>query len=152
MPDKFGKKLVVDSNVLVKILVPENDTRTAQEFLSFCNQHKIGLVVPTLFNYEVISVCTKKGVSVDKVLALLDIYQQNQLIISDPSRDDWLLAEKICQDGNDKSGHPSMYDSIYHAMAINRQTIFVTADNRHFVKAKQHGSIKLLENWQTLFS
>ncbi len=44
-----------------------------------------------------------------------------------------------------------MYDSIYHAMAINRHTTFVTADNRHIAKTKQLGSILLLNDWQTLF-
>lgn len=36
-------------------------------------------------------------------------------------------------------------------MAINRNIHFITADSQHFAKANKHGSIVLLENWQSLF-
>lgn len=152
MSDIFSRYLLIDSNIFIKILQIEPDSQVAREFLSYCNQQNIGLLAPTLFKYEVANVCIKNHGNMMTVLGVLDIYQQTSLSLIEPNRDCWLLAEKICQDGNDKSGHPSMYDSIYHAMAIQHNTTFVTAVNRHFVKAKQHGSINLLENWQTLFS
>lgn len=151
MFDNFSQSLVIDSNIFIKVLQLEPDSQTAREFLSYCNQYHINLVAPILFRYEVANVCVKNKVDMTKILALLDIYLQHKLTLVEPNRDEWLLAEKICQNGHEKSGYPSMYDSIYHALAIQRNTIFVTADNRHLVKAKQHGSIILLNDWQTLF-
>lgn len=150
--NKNPLNLVIDANILIKILRDEPDSQVAVDFLTYCNRQWVQFYAPILFQYEVINVSVKKKVSLEDIFALLSQYKATNLILLEPNYDDWLLAEKICQDGNDKSGHPSMYDSIYYAMAINRQTIFVTADNRHSVKAKQHGSINLLENWQTLFS
>ncbi|WP_315040582.1 type II toxin-antitoxin system VapC family toxin [Faucicola mancuniensis] len=145
----FG--LIVDANVLIKILQDEPDSEIAIDFLTYCNSHFIHFYAPTLFQYEVINVATKKKVALDDTLNLLNFYKSANLTLQEPSYDDWLLAEKICQNGNEKSGYPSMYDSIYHAMAINRHTTFVTADNRHIAKTKQLGSILLLNDWQTLF-
>jgi predicted nucleic acid-binding protein len=45
-----------------------------------------------------------------------------------------------------------MYDSIYHALAIVEDGVFVTADNRHFEKVKNFGHIALLKDWETIFA
>jgi hypothetical protein len=59
-----------------------------------------------------------------------------------------LRAEKIDTTGHAKSGYPALNDSIYHAMAIERGGVFVTADRRHFAKSKQFGSVVLLADRQ----
>ena len=59
---------------------------------------------------------------------------------------------KITEDGNQKSGFPSIYDSTYHAMAIAYDGIFITADKRHAAKAMQYAHIAVLHNWKTVFS
>jgi predicted nucleic acid-binding protein len=51
---------------------------------------------------------------------------------------------KITQMGHDKSGFPSFYDSVYHAIAIENNCDFITADKVHFDKVKQLGNIKFL--------
>lgn len=148
--DKLPLRLVVDANVFIKIFVLEPDTQTAREFLSFCNQHAIQLIAPSLFKYEVIGVCVQKKVDMDKLLKGLAIYLQRALKLQEPTASDWQLAYQICQSGHNKSGYPSIYDSIYHAMAINQNSYFITADNRHLIKAKQFGHIGLLEHWRSV--
>lgn len=59
-----------------------------------------------------------------------------------------LRAEKIAATGHVKSGYPDLENSIYHAMAIERGGIFVTADQRHFAKTRQFGSVVLLADWE----
>lgn len=144
-------KLVMDANILIKVLRDETDSQVAIDFLTYCNSHLVQFYAPTLFQYEVINIAVKNKVSIEDTVALLNQFKATNLTLVEPNYDEWLLAEKICQNGHPKSGYPSMYDSIYHALAIQHNTTFVTADNRHFVKAKQYGSIILLENWQTLF-
>lgn len=146
-----NQKIVVDANIFIKMFIIERDSQMAREFLSFCNKNYIQFIAPTLFEYEVIGVCVQRKVDLNKLLGGLNIYYQTSLNLQKPTLDDWQLVSKICQDGNDKSGYPSMYDSIYQAMAINRNIYFITADNRHFAKTNKHGNIVLLENWQSLF-
>lgn len=147
----LSPKVVVDANVFIKIFAPEPDSQTAREFLSFCNQNDIVFIAPTLFEYEVIGVCVQKGVDLDKLLSSLNVYYKANLSLYEPTLDDWQLATKICQDGNAKSGYPSMYDSIYQAMAINRNITFVSADTRHIAKANKHGNVCALAEWRGIF-
>ena len=66
----------------------------------------------------------------------------------EPTRGHWAVAQKISENGNLKSGYPAMYDSVYHAMAIEGRGNFITADKKHYVKAQSFGSIYLLEDWK----
>lgn len=141
---------VVDANVFIKLLIDEHDSSIAEAFFIHGNLNDYQFIVPSLFVYEVISIATKAQVDIQTVFTLLNDYQAVNLVVAEPILDDWQLATKICQDGNAKSGYPSMYDSIYHAMAINKNSYFITADNRHIAKVKNYGNICLLDNWQTL--
>jgi N-acetylneuraminic acid mutarotase len=82
------------------------------------------------------------------VTSLFDESVLRLINLESPDRFTWLQAEKICQSGHEKSGFPSMYDSIYHAMAIVRGGTFFTADKRHYAKSKKFGHIALLEDWE----
>jgi hypothetical protein len=57
---------------------------------------------------------------------------------------------EICESGHDKSGFPSFYDASYHALAINNDCYFITADKRHFNITQQLGHIVLLSDWETI--
>ena len=61
------------------------------------------------------------------------------------------IFTKIASTGHEKSGFPSIYDSIYHALAIHEKAVFLTADKRHYEKSKSFGHICLLKDWENLF-
>lgn len=147
----LGLTLVIDANILIKILREEPDSQVAVDFLTYCNSQLVQFYAPTLFQYEVMNVAVKEKVSLEDTAALLNQFKATNLTLLEPNYDEWLLAEKICHDGHPKSGFPSLYDSIYHVMAIHHNATFITADNRHLIKAKQHGSIILLNDWQKVF-
>jgi len=44
-------------------------------------------------------------------------------------------------------GYAVLFESIYHAMAIERGGTFVTAEKRHLAKAGHFGSVVLLADW-----
>lgn len=48
----------------------------------------------------------------------------------------------ITKDGHEKSGYPTFNDSMYHAIAITEDALFITADKRHYEKTSQLGNIK----------
>nr|VFJ52391.1 MAG: PIN domain-containing protein [Candidatus Kentron sp. FW] len=85
---------------------------------------------------------------IDHVLALIRKYSRYNLELVDLTDECWLKAEEIARYGNEKSGFPSLYDSVYHALAIENDCSFITADNRHETKAENFGHIVLVENWE----
>ncbi len=58
------------------------------------------------------------------------------------------LAETITTSGTKKSGHPSLQDSLYHALAIHVGGDFVTIDRKHVIKTKYPGHVILLSDWK----
>ena len=60
-----------------------------------------------------------------------------------------LLVAEMVRSGHPKSGFPSLYNSCYHALAIERDMTFITADKRHKTKTKVFGHILLLNEWKS---
>jgi predicted nucleic acid-binding protein len=139
--------IVLDANVAVKMLHAEADTEKARAFFRACTERDVKLLVPQHFLYEIVNVCQRVNVGVDEVLEFYDTLKASILTVVSPGRDTWLRAEEIVLDGHPNSGFPSIYDSIYHAMALAEGGVFVTADKRHVVKTHQHGGVILLSEW-----
>jgi len=144
--------IVVDANIVVKLLHEEADSDTAQRFLKACVEHEARLVAPEHFTYEMMSVASRLGIDLAHVLDLQEGLRETMLTLVTPNRSAWLLAEKIAKTGHPNSGFPSIYDSIYHALAIEAAGTFITADGRHLAKAESFGHAKLLKEWQSLWS
>lgn len=142
--------LIIDSNVLFKLLHQEYDSVVAEVFLDWCVVSGVALVMPTLFTYELVAISNRVNIATERVLELIELMEQTNLTLIKPTKSMWLQAEKIANQGNEKSGFPSMYDSIYHALAMSVNGIFVTADGKHYKKSHQHGAILLLQDWEQL--
>lgn len=142
--------LTIDANVFFKILHQEHDSIVAEEFLDWCLLNEVPIVVPTLFAYELVAIANRVNISTERVLDMIELMEETNLTLLKPHKKMWRQAEIIANQGNPKSGFPSMYDSIYHAMAIDFNGVFVTADEKHFKKSHQFGSILLLRDWEQL--
>ncbi len=123
--------IVPDANVFTKLLHPEHDSAEAKAFFKTCATTNTRLVVPELFKYEIAEVTRYKQASLISTLDLFEAHLNAILTVSSPNRETWLLAEKIASSGHKKSGFATMYDSIYHALAIKLDAVFLTADKRH---------------------
>ncbi|MGU9961846.1 MAG: type II toxin-antitoxin system VapC family toxin [Candidatus Puniceispirillales bacterium WSBS_2018_MAG_OTU23] len=143
--------IILDANIVVKILHEEGDSKAAKDFLSACTQNNTQVLVPEHFLYELISVCQKLDIEVFDVLKFFRAMKDSIVTVVMPDDRTWLLAEKISKEGHEKSGFPSMYDSIYHALAIVHKGVFVTADQTHFAKTKTISHISLLRDWVDIF-
>ena len=144
------KTIILDASVAVKILHEEQDTTIAQDFLETCTTNDTRVLVPEHFLYELINVCQKLGIEVSNALKFFGAMKGSILTVVTPDNDMWLLAEQITGEGHLKSGFPSMYDSIYHALAIESNGVFVTADRKHFAKAEKFSHISLLKDWDKI--
>ncbi len=147
----MNKTVVPDAGVFTKLFYDEPDSAEARAFFEYCARTKTKLVVPELFKYEIAQTSRYVDHALSDTLDLFSAHLRAIMTVSSPNREAWLLAEAIAKEGHQKSGFPSMYDSIYHALAIQQDGVFLTADKRHFAKTKAHGHIKLLKDWESIF-
>ena len=50
-----------------------------------------------------------------------------------------------------ESGYPELSDSLYHALAIVNDAVFVTNDSKHAAKVNRFGHVKKLADYQKVF-
>ena len=139
--------IVPDASVIGKLLLVEEDSPAAEALIEHAIANDV-LVAPTALLYEVLSIAIRHSVPFELVLDLMDRLRHGGLGLQEPTSAELLTAEKITTSGHTKTGYPALNDSIFHAMAIERGGVFVTADKRHVAKAKQFGSVVLLADWQ----
>lgn len=144
----MNKIIIPDSNVFIKLLIPEKDSKQAFQLCEAAVKNSVDFLVPELFRYEVIQVVYGKKCEIGKILELIEAYEESSLTCKNPTITEWKKSTEIIESGHPKSGSPSMYDSIYHALAIENDGVFITADRRHFEKSKSFGHIAMLSDWQ----
>ncbi|UVC08167.1 type II toxin-antitoxin system VapC family toxin [Rhizobium sp. TH2] len=140
--------VVPDASVFNKLFLDEPDRQHAVALFEHCSEAEIDLVAPDILRYEVMSVAMRFGIPFAFVYHILDIQRSAGLRLLEPSLKVLQRAETIATSGHEKSGYPDLHDSIYHALALELNGIFVTADHRHFAKAKAFGAMTLLEDWR----
>lgn len=145
------QSIILDANVVIKTLIDEPDSQTALDCIETCLSNNCLFKAPSLFQYEIAGVCFRQGVSTEEYSDFMEGTIDTLITQSSPKREAWKSAGSIMRKGNQKSGFPSVYDSIYHAMAIVEKGTFVTADHRHYEKSKAFGHIVILEDWETIF-
>ena len=94
------------------------------------------------------SVARDSNIEVSDVLHILQTYQKTNLKLLEPDLNMLKTAMAITGSGHPKSGYPSFYDAIYHAMALCLDCMFITADKRYYEKTRQLEKIALLEHWE----
>jgi predicted nucleic acid-binding protein len=128
----------------------EPDRQSAIALFDALTKRNYRIIVPSVFLYEVLSIAKISGFSTLKAYALITELQETQLKIVELDKACIEKTLEICEAGHVKSGSPSFYDASYHALAINNNCYFITADKRHFSKTQQLGHIALLSDWETI--
>ena len=137
------QRFVIDSSVFNKLYLEEAGRDKAQQLFIKAAAGEAILLAPDLLYLEVVNTAQRCGVPIDSVIDLLDAQQYllDMRAVSDVERK---KAIQIMANGHVKSGYPSIYDALYHAMALCNNAVFVTADKRHYVKTYALGGICLL--------
>ena len=139
------QKYVIDSSVFNKLYLDEVDRDKAQQLFIQAAADKTQLLAPDLLYLEVVNTAQRCGVPVNSVVELLES-QKYLLQMRAVSDDERKKAIQIIANGHAKSGYPSIYDALFHAMALCNEAVFVTADKRHYAKTQTLGSICLLSD------
>jgi len=143
-------KIVLDSCVFSKLFLKEHDSHQANALINALIKNKTQILVPSLFKYEVLATATVANYSVEDIYKLIIGFQKSILQTIELDDISLKLIDDICKAGHEKSGFPSFYDASYHALSIQYNCYFVTADKRHFTKTQQLGHILLLSDWEKI--
>ena len=137
------QKYVIDSSVFNKLYLDEVDRDKAQQLFIQAVAGEVLLYAPDLLYLEVANTAQRCGVPINKVVDLLES-QKYLLQIRAVSDDERKKAIQIIASGHIKSGYPSIYDALFHAMALCNGDIYVAAGKRHYAKTHKLGNICLL--------
>ena len=133
-------KLVVDASVALKWFLRGQQTEVhvaeAEAVEAAIERSGTELFAPVHWTAEVISVLarTKPG-SVDDALAFLD--DMRPVIIASPP-----ILKRAADLAIALNHH--LFDTLYHAVALESGALLVTADEAYFAKAKGFGAIRRL--------
>lgn len=131
---------VLDASVIVKWFLDERPQEelvgAAKELFARVRSREDDLVQPAHWCAEVLSVLarTEPGL-VESVVDLLDI-------LALEVADDWAVYRRAAELSVQLNHH--LFDTLYHAVAIEYGAELVTADQKYFNKARGLGAIALL--------
>ena len=128
----------------MKLFLDEEDSNKAVAFFIHANDNNDVLLIPALFQSEFLSVVKNQNINFNNAYYLLEEYLATSMTQIDYSRIIMKKALEITENGHSKSGFPSVYDSIYNALAMLNNCDYITADRRHYEKTKGLGNIRLL--------
>ena len=140
--------IVADASVFIKLFHAEDGSDAAHALFADALVRNTEIIAPDVPRYEVLGAAIHYGAPFSTITALLDDMKAGGFQVAEPDREDLILAETIARTPAPGGGYPDLFDSIYHAMAINRRGTFVTADRRHAAKAASFGAVKLLADWK----
>jgi predicted nucleic acid-binding protein len=137
------KTFTVDASIIVKWIFPEtkNESPISQALmiLKALQNNLIQVIQPCHWLAETLAVVVKlepeiAGETID-VLNAMELPVRETIEI-------YQVAAKLA----DKYNH-HLFDTLYHAVALNYNGTLITADAKYYRKVKQEGSIIYLENF-----
>ena len=135
-------KLVVDASVAIKWFVgsaEEEHTAQADAVVEMIEKGDTELLAPAHWTAEIIAVLARRDPTlVDDALVALDDMS--------PSLVHGVVVLKRAADMAIALDH-HLFDTLYHAVALEEGATLVTADATYFAKAKDLGGIELLEDF-----
>ena len=138
--------VVPDASVLLKWVLPGDDepgAGSAMELLDEARAGAIKLVVPQLWLYEVGNTLVRRfPCQANELLACLVDFQLTEAQVDARWRNQTVYLAV--------SYGVTFYDAAYHAVALIRGGIFVTADERYVRRASNGGNVVLLRHWNSL--
>ena len=147
--------IVPDANVFLEMIYGRQLQATARQLISHAIANEIQLVAPSLLLDEITEVLCGNLDNLQKVqqhlLYLEQLVNEKVLLIVVPSLAIRMKAIEIARTGNPKSGYPELSDSLYHALAIVNDAIFVTNDFKHVAKVNRFGHVEKLADYQKVF-
>ncbi|MEA3359596.1 MAG: type II toxin-antitoxin system VapC family toxin [Thermodesulfobacteriota bacterium] len=147
--------IVPDANIFLEMIYGRQLQAAARQLISHAISNEIQLVAPSLLLDEITEVLCGNLDNLQKVkqhlLYLEQLVNEKVLLVVVPNLAIRMKAIEIARTGNPKSGYPELSDSLYHALAIVNDAIFVTNDFKHVAKVNRFGHVEKLADYQKVF-
>lgn len=136
-------RVVVDASVAVKWIFPdpevEPDADRALDLLAAIQLGAAEPIQPPHWLLETVAVVARlRPALAEQALALLDALDLP--VTADPE-----VLERATRLATELPHH--LFDTLYHAVALDRDAVLVTADGRYSAKARTLGAIVPLSEW-----
>ncbi len=136
-------KLVVDASVAAKWLLRDQpnelDTDNASALLGAIARRSVSAIEPVHWVAEVVAVITR--IRPDRAAATIALLTHARFSTIASRAVDPRAAELST------ALNHHLFDTLYHAVALEEQATLVTADESYFGKARQLGAIQLLRDF-----
>jgi predicted nucleic acid-binding protein len=140
------RRLVLDANIYVKLFKKEADTEQVRDLIATILRDKRKILAPSIVINETVRTLEVHNIDISQACRFFNALIESSLEIVEVSSDLINATLDITKQGHQKSGYPTFSDSMYQAIAIQRQALFITADKRHYEKTKHLGNIDLLNS------
>ena len=148
--------LVPDANVFLEMIYGRALQTTARQMISHAITYEIQMIAPSLLLDEITEVLCGNLDDLKKVrqhlLYLEKLVKEKALLIIVPNLETRMKAIEIARTGDLKSGYPELSDSLYHALAIVNDAIFITNDSKHLAKVDRFGHVEKLADYQKVYN
>ncbi len=146
-------KYVVDTSVVTRFLVHQVQRELTQKVFHQAYHKNIELITSSLIWYELNNTFVVRGIPINEAergMALFQKFIDQKMIQILPSNHETLRkAREIANTEVKGQGYISAYDATFHALALLKNGIFLTADRKHYLKTKELiGSVMLLEDFR----
>lgn len=135
--------VIPDASILLKWVLPPDYEQYVEQALTMRDAlvaGRVRLLVPGLWYYELGNTLSRKYP--DHADALLCSLVNMELESLEPTPDWQTTVIQLTV-----NFHVTFYDAAYHALAINRDAMFVTTDEKYIQKAGAAGHILHLKDW-----
>lgn len=136
-------KLVVDASVAVKWFFTddpaEQDVNKAIDLLAGLHDQRYDIRQPVHWLLEVYAVVVRRSATnaAQEALGILHALELDVV--------DHIAIHELAGTLSQQYQH-HLFDTLYHAVAIETDSLLITADEKYWQKAKAHGHIELLQH------
>ena len=135
--------VVIDASVILKWILPadglERDLDAASEVLQAIESANVSVWQPPHWLAEVLGVTSRR--SPDKVESALADLRKLPFHVFDDDR----TYLRACDLASRLKQH--LFDTLYHAVALEHDAVLITADEKYFAAARAEGGIERLVNF-----
>jgi predicted nucleic acid-binding protein len=138
-----GDIIIPDASVLLKWgldTLEEGDREQAILLQNEWLEGRIDILLPRVWAFEVGNVLAQKKPA--QAEELMEIFLGYRLLEAETTPELCRAAFRLM-----KACRVTFYDAVYHAVALLRKGVLVTADEVYFRKARNKGRVVLLRDW-----